>query len=307
MTEPVHAQRPADRARQPGPLRGSRGDLRHHGLPVPLPVPTIQGDRLAMAGHGPPGAARHAAHEHRLRHPTLSTRAGSWPTSDGRARRLGGGGAALRLPEAANLAGGPGPAAREDKADARQVGRHVLRHPQGPPGTRLTYPLARAAAEHAHGRRARPPSRATPMVTQPGVEITWGEVHVGRAQAFVEAGLPEVSSPTKRTPGACGSTSCADGGPADATPTPTVVQPPAAPGARLRPRGSSPPGAAVYQRTALSYTDAWTGTSAAAGTSADSWHVLDSRARVRGRARWRWTARQRVHHKANTLGPTGIQ
>jgi hypothetical protein len=36
------------------------------------------------------------------------------------------------------------------------------------------------------------------MVTQPGVEITWGEVHVGAVQVFEEAGFTEVGAPTKR-------------------------------------------------------------------------------------------------------------
>jgi hypothetical protein len=36
------------------------------------------------------------------------------------------------------------------------------------------------------------------MVTVPGLEITWGEVHVGAVQVFDEAGFTEVSAPTKR-------------------------------------------------------------------------------------------------------------
>ena len=39
---------------------------------------------------------------------------------------------------------------------------------------------------------------AYPMITQPGKEITWGEVHVGARQVFEEAGFEEVSQPTAR-------------------------------------------------------------------------------------------------------------
>lgn len=64
-------------------------------------------------------------------------------------------------------------------------------------GRGITYPLARAAAEHAreHGATA---VEGYPMVTEPGLEITWGEVHVGAVPVFDEAGFTEVSSPTKR-------------------------------------------------------------------------------------------------------------
>jgi hypothetical protein len=33
------------------------------------------------------------------------------------------------------------------------------------------------------------------MITQPGKEITWGEVHVGARQVFEDAGFEEVSRP----------------------------------------------------------------------------------------------------------------
>jgi len=36
------------------------------------------------------------------------------------------------------------------------------------------------------------------MITQPGQEITWGELHVGSRSAFAAAGFHEVSRPTKR-------------------------------------------------------------------------------------------------------------
>jgi hypothetical protein len=36
------------------------------------------------------------------------------------------------------------------------------------------------------------------MITKPGKEITWGELHVGARQVFADAGFTEVSAPTVR-------------------------------------------------------------------------------------------------------------
>ncbi len=36
------------------------------------------------------------------------------------------------------------------------------------------------------------------MITERDKEITWGELHVGSRNVFVEAGFTEVSHPTKR-------------------------------------------------------------------------------------------------------------
>jgi hypothetical protein len=36
------------------------------------------------------------------------------------------------------------------------------------------------------------------MRTQPGREITWGELHVGAVQVFADAGFAEVSAPSLR-------------------------------------------------------------------------------------------------------------
>jgi hypothetical protein len=36
------------------------------------------------------------------------------------------------------------------------------------------------------------------MRTQPGREITWGELYVGAVQVFADAGFTEVSSPSVR-------------------------------------------------------------------------------------------------------------
>jgi GNAT superfamily N-acetyltransferase len=64
-------------------------------------------------------------------------------------------------------------------------------------GRGLTYPLARATVDFARERGARS-LEAYAMITQPGKEVTWGELHVGACQVFEEAGFKEVSRPTLR-------------------------------------------------------------------------------------------------------------
>jgi hypothetical protein len=39
------------------------------------------------------------------------------------------------------------------------------------------------------------------MLTEPGKEITWGELHVGSRSIFAAAGFAEVSRPTQRPAG----------------------------------------------------------------------------------------------------------
>jgi len=64
-------------------------------------------------------------------------------------------------------------------------------------GRGLTYLLARAVVGFARERGARA-IEAYPMITEPGKEITWGELNVGARQVFEEAGFREVSHPTPR-------------------------------------------------------------------------------------------------------------
>jgi GNAT superfamily N-acetyltransferase len=64
-------------------------------------------------------------------------------------------------------------------------------------GRGLSYHLARATIDFARGRGARA-LEAYAMITQPGREITWGELHVGARQAFEDAGFAVVSRPTVR-------------------------------------------------------------------------------------------------------------
>ena len=64
-------------------------------------------------------------------------------------------------------------------------------------GRGLTYLLALATIDVARERGARA-LEAYPMITSPGKEITWGEVHVGARQVFEDAGFTQVSHPTVR-------------------------------------------------------------------------------------------------------------
>jgi GNAT superfamily N-acetyltransferase len=57
--------------------------------------------------------------------------------------------------------------------------------------------LARSAAEFARERGARA-VEGYPMITQPGQEMTWGELYVGSRSIFAAAGFAEVSRPTPR-------------------------------------------------------------------------------------------------------------
>lgn len=85
----------------------------------------------------------------------------------------------------------------EDKDDEGIWAVTCLVVRKGYRGRGLTYPLARATVDFARQRGARA-LEAYPMITQPGKEITWGEVHVGARQVFEEAGFEEVSRPTAR-------------------------------------------------------------------------------------------------------------
>jgi GNAT superfamily N-acetyltransferase len=57
--------------------------------------------------------------------------------------------------------------------------------------------LASAAVDFARDRGARA-LEGYPMGTQPGVDITWGELHVGGRSAFAAAGFREVTHPSPR-------------------------------------------------------------------------------------------------------------
>jgi GNAT superfamily N-acetyltransferase len=57
--------------------------------------------------------------------------------------------------------------------------------------------LAAATVDFARSRGARS-LEGYPMLTEPGKEITWGELHVGSRSIFADAGFTEVSRPSKR-------------------------------------------------------------------------------------------------------------
>jgi len=61
----------------------------------------------------------------------------------------------------------------------------------------VSYALARAAVDFARERGARA-LEAYPMLTQPGEEITWGELHMGTRSIFAAAGFTEANHPTPR-------------------------------------------------------------------------------------------------------------
>jgi GNAT superfamily N-acetyltransferase len=61
----------------------------------------------------------------------------------------------------------------------------------------ITYALARAAVDFARERGARA-LEGYPMITRPGQEVAWGELHVGNRSIFEAAGFTEVSHPTPR-------------------------------------------------------------------------------------------------------------
>jgi GNAT superfamily N-acetyltransferase len=64
-------------------------------------------------------------------------------------------------------------------------------------GRGVSYALARAAVDFARERGARA-LEGYPMLTKPGQDITWGELHVGNRSIFEAAGFTEVSHPTPR-------------------------------------------------------------------------------------------------------------
>jgi len=61
----------------------------------------------------------------------------------------------------------------------------------------ISYALARATVGFARQRGARA-LEGYPMLTRPGQEITWGELHVGSRSVFAAAGFTEVSHPSPR-------------------------------------------------------------------------------------------------------------
>ena len=61
----------------------------------------------------------------------------------------------------------------------------------------IGYALAEASVDFARRSGARA-LEAYPMITEPGDDITWGELHVGTRSMFAAAGFDEVIRPTPR-------------------------------------------------------------------------------------------------------------
>jgi GNAT superfamily N-acetyltransferase len=61
----------------------------------------------------------------------------------------------------------------------------------------IGYALANAAVDYARAAGARA-LEAYPMITDPGADITWGELHMGTVSVFEAAGMTEVIRPSPR-------------------------------------------------------------------------------------------------------------
>ena len=85
----------------------------------------------------------------------------------------------------------------EDKADASVWAVTCFVTRAGFRRRGVSRALARAAVDFARERGARA-LEGYPMLTEPGKEITWGELHVGSRTIFAAAGFAEVSRPSKR-------------------------------------------------------------------------------------------------------------
>jgi GNAT superfamily N-acetyltransferase len=86
---------------------------------------------------------------------------------------------------------------QEDKADDSVWAVTCFTTRKGYRKRGITYALAAATVGYARKNGARA-LEAYPMITQPGKEITWGELHVGSRQVFAEAGFTEVHRPSPR-------------------------------------------------------------------------------------------------------------
>jgi GNAT superfamily N-acetyltransferase len=85
----------------------------------------------------------------------------------------------------------------EDKADDTVWAVTCIFTRAGSRRRGVGYALVRAAVDFARRRGARA-LEGYPMVTDPGSDITWGELHVGTRSMFEAAGFTEVSHPTPR-------------------------------------------------------------------------------------------------------------
>src|SRR5258706_14884753 len=85
----------------------------------------------------------------------------------------------------------------EDRADASVWAIACFMTRKGFRHKGVSRAMAIAAVAFARSRGARA-LEGYGMITRPGEDITWGELHVGAVSAFAAAGLREVSRPSKR-------------------------------------------------------------------------------------------------------------
>ena len=85
----------------------------------------------------------------------------------------------------------------EDKADPSVWAVTCLLVRAGFRGRGITYALARAAVDVARERGARA-LEAYPMITRPGQQVIWDEIHVGTVRVYAAAGFQQVHQPTIR-------------------------------------------------------------------------------------------------------------
>lgn len=85
----------------------------------------------------------------------------------------------------------------EDKADETIWAVTCIFVRAGYRGRGTSYALAKAAVDFARRRGARA-LEGYPMITEPGQQIAWDEIHVGTRRVFEDAGFTQVSHPSKR-------------------------------------------------------------------------------------------------------------
>lgn len=85
----------------------------------------------------------------------------------------------------------------EDKADSSVWALTCIFARAGYRRQGVSRALAKAAVGFARARGARA-IEGYPMLTEPGQEVAWGELHVGARGIFAAAGFVEVSRPTPR-------------------------------------------------------------------------------------------------------------
>jgi GNAT superfamily N-acetyltransferase len=85
----------------------------------------------------------------------------------------------------------------EDKSDGSVWAITCVFVRAGFRGRGISYELVRCAVAFARGHGARA-VEGYPIISQPGQQITWDEIHVGTPGMFAASGLTEVSHPTIR-------------------------------------------------------------------------------------------------------------